>query len=135
MGAAKNSFTCANIVFGQVQSVGQLAFNIATLPSGAGVASGAASAASKSARLADLKDKYMALKALYRQHEQAIEAAMIAKRAAGAEVHNVQLIDDDVVTEEDIIRISAEIAAIADPTGVAGAVAAYTYPKCSKYNF
>jgi len=135
MGAAKDSFTCGQIVFDQVSSVGQVAFNIATLPTGAGVASAAASSASKAARLAELKRMYQTLKSLYRENETAIRALAASKRAAGAIVDDVQLIDDDVVTEEDIVRIAAEIAAIADPTGVAGTVAAYTYPKCSKYNF
>lgn len=36
-------------------------------------------------------------------------------------------------TEEDMVRAEALIAAIADPTGVSSMVAAYTYPKCSKY--
>jgi len=38
----------------------------------------------------------------------------------------------DTVTAEDITRITAAIAALADPTGISGAIAAYTYPKCSK---
>jgi len=40
--------------------------------------------------------------------------------------------DPNSVTAEDIVRISAQIAALADPTGIAGTVAAYTYAKCSK---
>jgi hypothetical protein len=31
----------------------------------------------------------------------------------------------------DIIRMTAEIASLVDPTGVAGVVAAYSYPLCS----
>jgi hypothetical protein len=31
------------------------------------------------------------------------------------------------------VRAAAQIAAILDPSGVAGVVASYTYPKCSKY--
>lgn len=134
MGAAKDSRTCAEIVFGQVTSVGQMAFNIATLGSGT-AASGAASAASKAGRLADLKRKYEQLKAMYKSAKPAIEVALAAKQAHGAAVNAVELIDSDVVTEEDIIRISAEIVAIADPSGVADTVAAYTYPVCSKYGF
>jgi len=38
----------------------------------------------------------------------------------------------DQLTAEDIIRVSAEIAAFADPTGASGVVAAYTHAKCSK---
>jgi len=40
--------------------------------------------------------------------------------------------DPDTITAEDIVRISAAIAALVDPTGIAGTIAAYTYPKCSK---
>ncbi len=38
------------------------------------------------------------------------------------------------VTIEDIVRVSAQIAGLVDPTGVADTVAAYTYPKCDKIN-
>lgn len=31
----------------------------------------------------------------------------------------------------DIIRVTAEIASLVDPTGVAGVVAAYSFPLCS----
>lgn len=130
MGAAKDSATCAQIVFGQVQSVGQLAFNVATLGSGS-----AASGASSASRLATLKQKYRALTEAYERAKPAMEAAFAAKSAAGAAINTVNLIDENNVTEEDIVRISAEIAAVADPTGVAGAVASYTYPTCSKYGF
>ncbi len=135
MGAAKDSFTCGQIVFGQVSSVGQLAFKIATLPTGAGAVAGAATAASKAERLTKLKDMYRTLKALYQQNETAIKNANIARKSGIAMSDDIALVDDDVVTEEDIVRIAAEIAAIADPTGVADATAAYTYPKCSKYKF
>jgi len=135
MGAAKDSFTCGQIVFGQVTSVGQLAFKIATLPTGAGAVAGAATAASKAERLTKLKDMYRTLKTLYQQNEMAIKNANIARKSGIAMSDDIALVDDDVVTEEDIVRIAAEIAAIADPTGVADVTASYTYPKCSKYKF
>jgi hypothetical protein len=40
--------------------------------------------------------------------------------------------DPETITAEDIVRLSAMIAALADPTGVAGTIAAYTYSKCSQ---
>ena len=40
---------------------------------------------------------------------------------------------DNEATAEDIARSAAELASTLDPTGISGAVAAYTYPKCSKY--
>jgi hypothetical protein len=36
------------------------------------------------------------------------------------------------MSEEDIVKMTADIAALADPTGIAGTVSAYTYSKCSK---
>jgi len=130
MGAAKDSITCATIVIGQVQAVGQIAFNIASLGSGS-----AASGASGASRLVTLKKKFQGLIDAYEAAKPAMEAAMAVNDAVGIAVDIVEMKDDDNITEEDIVRISAEIAAIADPTGVAGAVAAYTYPTCSKYGF
>lgn len=36
------------------------------------------------------------------------------------------------LTPEDIVRVSAQIAGLVDPTGIADVIAAYAYPKCSK---
>ena len=132
MGAAKDSQTCASIVFGQVESVGNLALTIATAGSGA-AAVGAASSAAKASRLAELKQKYKALVDAFEMAHDAFDLAQRSKGAYDARQNALELMDDEVVTEEDIIRIAAEIAAIADPTGVASTVAAYTYPVCSKY--
>jgi hypothetical protein len=134
MGAAKDSSTCATIVVGQVQTVGQLAFNIATLGEGS-AATKAASTAGKAAEIGELQRRYQQLKRLYEQAQPAIDAALQAHAAAGTAVDTVELMDEEVVTEADILRISAQIAAIADPTGVADTVAAYSYPKCSAYGF
>lgn len=38
----------------------------------------------------------------------------------------------DDYTVADYIRLSAEVAALADPTGIAGVVEKYSYPKCSQ---
>lgn len=134
MGAAKDATTCAVVVVGQVQSVGQLAFNIATLGTGT-AGSGAASTAAKASRIADLKRRYQQLKKLYEAAKPAIDAAMLAQAAHGAATDAVELMDEEVVTEADILRISAQIAGLVDPSGVADTVAAYSYPKCSAYGF
>jgi hypothetical protein len=39
---------------------------------------------------------------------------------------------EDKITDADIVRISAQIAALADPTGIASTVEAYSHPKCSE---
>lgn len=56
MGAAKNKKTCAEVIFNQVASVGQLAMNIATF-GGSGAASSAANTAKNAGKLAQLKKK------------------------------------------------------------------------------
>lgn len=53
MGAAKTSQVCAEVVFDQVVSVGNLALNIATFGTGK-----AATIATDAAKIADLKKKF-----------------------------------------------------------------------------
>jgi hypothetical protein len=36
------------------------------------------------------------------------------------------------MTDDEIVKLTADIAAIADPTGIAATISAYTYPLCSK---
>jgi len=64
MGAAKDSTTCAKIIWDQVSSVGTLALNIASLGSSAAATEGA-SAATKAAELSSLQKKFQQLKDLY----------------------------------------------------------------------
>ena len=112
-----------------------LAINIATFG-----ASGQAQAASKEAKLgksfvSQLKKKFSDLKTLYKKNKEFIkflkDAAKAAKTAFIAkDVINVLQTDDQ--QPEDIIRVTAEIASLVDPTGVSKVVADYTYPKCSE---
>lgn len=44
-----------------------------------------------------------------------------------AEAMNVNV---NEMTEADIVRMAASIAAFLDPTGVASVIVAYSYPKC-----
>lgn len=136
MGAAKDSKTCASITFSQVSSVGQLAINIGTLGASSG-ATKAASGAEKAGKLADLKKKFDSMKKAYEKikNGEKMKKAIKAAKAAGKvkKGYDASQTLKNAVTEEDMIRAAAEIAAIADPTGIASTVAAYTYPKCSKY--
>ena len=52
--------------------------------------------------------------------------------AVGIVAYHVAAADADKMTEEDIIRFAAEIAAILDAIGISATVAAYTHPKCFK---
>ena len=128
MGSAKDSATCGMTVFDQVSSVGNMAASIATLGS-----SGAATNATKVSKLAELKKAFAAAKAANPKWAQGAEAALKVKEAAEQTYTSYQVLNtDSVPTEEDIARLAAMIASLADPTGATGVVAAYTYPKCSK---
>jgi hypothetical protein len=137
MGAAKNSTTCASIVFGQVSSVGQLALTVATLGSSSAVESGA-NAGANASKLAQLKAKFEELKKAYeaaKKSSQALQAAEDSAKAGGKLMTLVSATDtaSNVITEEDIARASAQIASLVDSSGVSATIGAYTYPKCSKY--
>ncbi len=137
MGAAKDRKTCASIVFGQVSSVGTMAMNIATM-GGSGAATAAASSEEKASRLAKLKKQYADMKAAYDAAKKSSKALQDAEKAYNAadrasKTYKAANTAQNVVTEEDIIRLSAQILAIVDTSGVAATVGAYTYPKCSKY--
>jgi len=61
------------------------------------------------------------------------KAATVASYASAANSIMVALTSNySSLTAEDIIRVSAQVAALADPTGVFSVVAAYTYPRCSQ---
>jgi hypothetical protein len=137
MGAAKDSSTCGTIVFGQVASVGQLALTVATLGSSM-AATGPASAAANAGKLAQLKAQMEKLKTAYEAAKTAYPALKTAEQVAnvGATLkrgYDAIITAANIVTVEDIARAAAQIAAIAETSGVASTVGAYTYPKCSKY--
>ena len=136
MGAARNSKACNAVVFGQVASVAQLAFTVASLGSSTALTAGM-SAPEKASRLAKLKQQSSALSVqfeLLRKNNTMVQNALDVFRVANAGRNGYMIIKEnqEVATEEDMVRIAAQIAAILDPSGVASTVAAYTYPKCSK---
>ena len=150
MGAAKDSKICAETIFSQVSSVGQIAVNVATLGS-SGAASGAANAAKNVGKIAKMKKQLEVLKAAVKGNKQMKKVADLAKKTkklrekgekiqeayekaadAADAVDQLEQINDDNITEADIVRISASIAALADPTGIASTIEAYSHPKCSQ---
>jgi hypothetical protein len=139
MGAAVDSRTCANTVFNQVSSVGNLALTVATLGSSSG-ATTAAKGANNARKLNKLRKQFKKLQELYKKNKAAIDKVKKAKKVGGKAYStyktgknvNILAMNADSATPEDIARVSAEIAALLDPTGVASTVAAYTYPTCDK---
>ena len=72
MGAAKDSKTCASVIFGQITSIGCLALNIATLGS-SGAATEAASSAEKAGVIAKIKEMYSSIKTVYDANKEIID--------------------------------------------------------------
>jgi len=137
MGAAKDSTTCASVIFSQVSSVGQLAAFVASLGTDA-VAEEAANAPEAAGKIAQLQQQYDNLKfswEVLREGTPEIEQAIAVFDLANAGRQGYVAMDQltTATTPEDMARASAEMAAIVDPTGVSSVIAAYTYPKCSKY--
>ncbi len=129
MGAAKDSSACQAVVTDQVTAVGEIALFVATVGSGA-----AAAQATKAKKLAGINKLKTAWNALSKAQKGAL-VVTAGNKGIGI-IRNATEIDnslDNATTEEDYARVAALIAALADPTGVSSTVAAYTYPKCSKY--
>ena len=136
MGAAKTSATCGSVVFGQVASVGQMAITVASLGSSTALTAGM-KAPEDAGKLAKLKQQYSQMKVAFdlaKKNNANVKAAVQAADAANKAKKGYVAMDtaDNIVTEEDMVRLAAQITSILDPTGVSDTVAAYTYPKCSK---
>lgn len=147
MGAAKDSATCARITFGQVAAVGNLALTAASLGSSL-VGTAGAGAAANAGKLSTLMQKYNDLVAAYnaaKATSPALQAAETAYELGKTVKTTYTQIDTAkktveaattpglISTAEDLARLSAEIAAIVDTSGVSATIAAFAYPKCSKY--
>lgn len=48
-----------------------------------------------------------------------------------SDAESIKTVATEELLPEDLARIAANIAALVDPTGIAGTVAAFTYPTCS----
>jgi hypothetical protein len=132
MGAAKTTKICADTIFDQVSSVGNLALNVATF--GAGKAAGIAK---NSAEAKKLKELYENMKKIVDANENVQKIVNQGQGKfpaveAGKSTAELLKANPDNITPEDMVRVAAQIAALIDPTGVSDVVAGYTYPKCSK---
>jgi len=134
MGAAASSKVCGSIIFDQVSSVGTLALTIGSMGSSTALTAGM-SAPEKATRLAKLKQQYSEMKVAFELLKKNNKNIVTAYERAGdlKTLYDANESAKDAVTEEDMARVAASIASILDPTGASATVAAYTYPKCSKY--
>ena len=131
MGAASSGGKCAEAIFDQVSSVGEVAINIATL--------GAGNAATKPLKFARLKEAYQAAKKANKNFGKAAEAAEKAGETAYAAQGSVRTrlgilettSSGEELSDMDLVALAANVASLADPSGVSGIIGAYTHPKCS----
>lgn len=135
MGASPSSTSCALVVFDQVSSVGMLAINIATFGA-SGEAEIAANTAKSGKIINELTAKFKQLKELYDKNQKYVDLVkkgmnVTAYATTARQVSIAMTSDINTITAADIIRISAQMAALADPSGIAATIAAYSYPLCS----
>lgn len=157
MGAAINSKVCKDTIIGQITSVGEMALNIGSMVAtmgGSTAATAGAKAAANAGKIAKVKeimekvkkaitsnkkikelvDKAKDIKKqvekvktkvekVKEQYEQAKSIIETADKVASEDYSNY--------TPEDYARLAASVAALADPTGIAGVVENFTHAKCS----
>lgn len=158
MGAASTSKVCQDTIISQVQSIGESALAIGTMIATAGGSAGASVAqktAANAGKIAKLKAKFDALKKTFMSSKKIAKVVEKAKeikdkvqkvkdkvdevqeqyeqaQAIISAAKNVADVDTNTMTEADYVRLAAQIAALADPTGIAGVVESYSHPKCSQ---
>ena len=136
MGAAKDDDACTTAITNQIMGPLEIVGWIASLGSSSGGTVGAKSAARASqavaksgSKLDGLKDAGKALKNKYDElmDLQEVKDLKKMKKTNGA-LETVFA----AKTETDAIRAAAELAAVADPSGIASTVAAYAFDTCDK---
>lgn len=128
LGAAKSVQDCLDVVTSQVTSVVQLAFNLGTLALGGEGAAEDLVSEDTEQELGDYKKLLKGFKAIlkaYPKIKQDIEDGK-SKHLTAEELLGL----DALTKPADIVRVSTQIAALFDPTGIAGVIAAYSYPTC-----
>lgn len=85
---------------------------------------------------ADLKKQFENLKKIANVNEKVQDVITKGQgkfpvTEAGKSTAEILKADLNTVTSEDIVRVSAQISALVDPSGASDVIATYTYPKCS----
>jgi hypothetical protein len=132
MGAAKDTKSCAETIFDEVSNVGNLAINVVTYGAGK-----TAKLVKGSAEAVKLKSLFESMKSVYEKSQKAQDAISKGQGKfpvvnSGKSIGEILKADPNSITPEDMVRVSSQIAALADPTGVSDVVSAYSYPICSK---
>lgn len=135
MGAAKNSYECADAVGSQVWSVGEVALFVGTVgasSAGTTAAKGAKVAAKTASNASKWAKMRKSLKAMMDAHPRLMKAMNDGSMLAHYGFTTADIMTEEGVTEEDAVRLIATMASLFDPTGVSSVIEAYTWPKCSK---
>lgn len=130
MGSAVTTKVCVDIIMGQIFSVGQMALNVVTLGA-------TATASSALGDIKKLKEQYENLVKMYEAASERADIIIAAQKDPEyseivKDAEESKTTDPNKVMPEDLARIAASIAALVDPSGIAGTIAAFTYAKCSK---
>ena len=130
-GFARTKTICGMVIGAQVMAAVEVASFVATAGASS-TASGAKKAAAKSTEKAQKAAKWAAANKNKAKMLTALKKAKAAGETVAAYDGAYKSLSN-ATTEEDVVRAAAEIASLADPTGVSSAVAAYTFPVCAKY--
>jgi hypothetical protein len=137
---AKDAAGCGTVIYAQVSSVATVAATIASFGTATAVTA-AATAPEKAAQVSALRAQYDSMVAAFNavKNLPAVQTSIQNAQNAGKLVGGIKTVSSGVVeltnsenlTEADIIRVAAQIAAIVDTTGISATVAAYSLPLCS----
>jgi len=137
MGAALNPAKCKSQILGAIMGVGELAMYIASLGTST-AATQPAKTSGLSKKFADMKkqfwdvvDKYPEIKERFEKAKKYKEVFDEKTMGYKALYKSLQIKDTDL-TAADFVRISAQVLAVVDPTGISSTVAAFAYPTCSQ---
>ena len=158
MGAAISSKVCAETIVGQITSVGEMALNIGSMVAtmgGSTAATAGVKAAANAEKISKIKSLMEKVKKAITSNEkikQLVDKAKDIKNQVEKVKTQVEKVKEQYEQARDIIdtankvatedysnytpadyaRLAASVAALADPTGIAGVVENFSHPKCSE---
>jgi hypothetical protein len=157
MGSAKDTKVCTDTIIGQITAVGEMALSIAGLVASLGTSAAAtgavkgATAAAKVSKIQGMMNKIKTAVTSNKKIKELVDKAKSIKKQVETVKEKVDKVKeqyeqardiietaDKVATEDysnytpaDYARIAASVAALADPTGIAGVIENYSHPICS----
>jgi len=135
MGAAESSAKCAEVVGNQIMSVVEVGLTIASLGSSAAATHSLKTAQSSNKLLRAFRSAKSQVKHIYNTNQKFKKAVDTAESTGetSEQLYGVYgiLTEEEPQSPEDLVRLTASIVSLFDPTGVSSVISAYTYGKCS----